>query len=193
MRRLRTTAPILALLGLLALACGKKESTAPPAPGPSAAAPAPAAEAPAAEAPAPKPAPAPAPTPPEPATPAPAPAPEGGAATGTAAGTPYACIPGDAKAGAVKYAQLCATCHGAKGDGQGPSAAGLNPKPALHNDGHYMNALSNEHVFKVISQGGPSVGKSPLMAAWGGALSDQEIWDVVAFVRTLAVPPYHCP
>jgi len=38
----------------------------------------------------------------------------------------------------------------------------------------------------VIKTGGPSVGKSPLMAPWGGTLSDAQIHDVVAFVRTLA-------
>jgi mono/diheme cytochrome c family protein len=53
-----------------------------------------------------------------------------------------------------------------------------------------MNALSNEHLFKVIKEGGPAVGKSPLMAPWGGTLSDEQIWDVVAFVRSLAQPPY---
>ena len=53
-----------------------------------------------------------------------------------------------------------------------------------------MNALSDEHIFKVIKEGGASVGKSPLMAPWGGTLNDAQIHDVVAFVRTLAVPPY---
>jgi mono/diheme cytochrome c family protein len=53
-----------------------------------------------------------------------------------------------------------------------------------------MNALSNEHLFKVIKEGGQAVGKSPLMAPWGGTLTDAQIWDVVAFVRSLAKPPY---
>lgn len=56
-----------------------------------------------------------------------------------------------------------------------------------------MNALSNEYLFKVIDEGGAAVGKSPLMAPWGGSLTDAQIWDVVAFVRTLAVPPYEGP
>jgi mono/diheme cytochrome c family protein len=56
-----------------------------------------------------------------------------------------------------------------------------------------MNALSNEHLFKVIKEGGAAVGKSPLMAPWGGALSDDQIRDVVAYVRSLAHPPYTGP
>ena len=112
------------------------------------------------------------------ATPTPAPAP------------PAAVVTPDAAKGATLYAANCATCHGPHGDGDGPVAAALTPKPAKHHDGVYMNALTNEHLFKVIKEGGPSVGKSPMMAPWGGMLSDAQIWDVVAFVRSLADPPY---
>jgi mono/diheme cytochrome c family protein len=51
-----------------------------------------------------------------------------------------------------------------------------------------MNPLSDEHLFNVIKLGGASVGKSPLMAPWGGALTDPQIHDVVAFLRTLSAP-----
>ena len=129
-----------------------------------------------APAPAAEPAPAPAPAPaPEPAPP-PAPPAAGGAP--------------DVAAGAATYATYCSSCHGDTGAGDGPVAAGLDPKPAPHADGSYMNALSDEHLTKVIELGGPSVGKSPLMAPWGGTLSDEQIRDVVAFVRSLAEPPY---
>jgi mono/diheme cytochrome c family protein len=92
--------------------------------------------------------------------------------------------------GATLYAANCASCHGPRGDGDGPVAVALVPKPAKHHDGAYMNKLTNEHLFRVIKEGGPSVGKSPLMAPWGGMLSDKQIWDVVAFVRSIADPPY---
>jgi high-affinity iron transporter len=112
------------------------------------------------------------------------------AAAPPAAAAPAAAATPDAAKGATLYAANCASCHGPRGDGDGPVAAALVPKPAKHHDGAYMNALSNEHLFKVIKEGGPSVGKSPLMAPWGGMLSDAQIWDVVAFVRSLAAPPY---
>jgi mono/diheme cytochrome c family protein len=85
----------------------------------------------------------------------------------------------------------CATCHGEDGCTAGPGAAGLPVQPAHHCDGNYMNALSDEHIFKTIKEGGAAVGKSPLMAPWGGTLTDAQIHDVVAFVRSLAKPPYH--
>jgi high-affinity iron transporter len=95
--------------------------------------------------------------------------------------------------GAPQYALYCATCHGPKGCGDGPLSATLDPKPAKHCDGNLMNPLEDEFLFKVIKLGGAANGKSPLMAPWGGALSDAQIWDVVAHVRTLAEPPYSGP
>jgi mono/diheme cytochrome c family protein len=101
-----------------------------------------------------------------------------------------AAVAPDAKRGEQLYATYCASCHGPRGAGDGPAGAALEPKPAKHSDGAYMNALTNQHLFKVVKEGGPAVGKSPLMAPWGGTLSDAQIWDVVAFVRSLAEPPY---
>ena len=97
---------------------------------------------------------------------------------------------GDASRGETQYAALCASCHGRGGGGAGPLAASLDPKPARHDDGHYMNGLSNDHLFTVIQRGGGAVGKSQLMGAWGGVLDDQQIRDVIAYIRTLAKPPY---
>ncbi|HXK26511.1 MAG TPA: cytochrome c [Myxococcota bacterium] len=100
---------------------------------------------------------------------------------------------GDPAKGAPQYAALCASCHGPKGCGDGPLAATLNPKPAKHCDGNVMNPLTDAFLFKTIKEGGASVGKSPMMAPWGGTLSDAQIVDVVAYVRTLADPPYKKP
>jgi mono/diheme cytochrome c family protein len=88
------------------------------------------------------------------------------------------------------YQMYCASCHGPEGNGDGPVSAGLDPKPAKHSDGNYMNALSDAHLEKVIKEGGAAVGKSPLMAPWGGTLSDAQVTDVISFVRSLANPPY---
>lgn len=124
---------------------------------------------------------------PEPAaTPAPAPAPAPAAEPEPAA-APASAGPDVAEGGRL-YATYCASCHGAKGGGDGPAAAGLNPKPAHHNDAAYMDTLTDEHIFKVIKFGGASVGKSPLMAPWGSTFTDDQIHDLVAFVRTLSHP-----
>ena len=121
---------------------------------------------------------APAPTPPQPAPSAP-PVEEKPA-------QPAGSLRGDAKAGAQIYATYCASCHGAEGKGDGAAAATLDPKPANHADAAYIGALSDEHLYQVISKGGASVGKSPLMAPWGGVVNDQGIRDLIAFIRKLS-------
>jgi cytochrome c oxidase cbb3-type subunit 3 len=96
----------------------------------------------------------------------------------------------DVIAGRALYQQYCSMCHGPQGQGNGPAAATMNPKPRNHTDGRYMNTLSDTHLTTVISEGGAAVQRSPLMPSWKGTLSPQQIADVVTYLRTLAVPPY---
>lgn len=84
------------------------------------------------------------------------------------------------------YATYCAPCHGARGDGRGPLAHMLVPRPARHDDAAFMNARSDEYLFRLLKDGGPAYGKSPLMGAWGRILSDGQIRDLVAYMRALA-------
>lgn len=93
---------------------------------------------------------------------------------------------GDVAAGNVKYQQLCASCHGAQGKGDGPAAKVLNPKPRNHTDAKYMKTISDEYIAKITRLGGVAVGKSPLMPPWGGVLSDADVQNLVAFMRSLA-------
>ena len=97
---------------------------------------------------------------------------------------------GDPKVGKAKYDANCIGCHGATGKGDGAAAAALNPKPQDHTDGKTMNALSDKYLFDIIKDGGAAQKKAAIMPASGKKLSDQEIWDVVAYIRSLANPPY---
>jgi cytochrome c oxidase cbb3-type subunit 3 len=91
----------------------------------------------------------------------------------------------DAEQGKKLYGQFCASCHGQSGKGDGPAAAALNPKPRDHTDKELMGKMSDDEMLKVIKNGGASVGKSPLMPPWGAALKDNQINDVIAYIRTL--------
>ncbi|HWT77849.1 MAG TPA: cytochrome c [Candidatus Methylomirabilis sp.] len=93
---------------------------------------------------------------------------------------------GDAAKGKAKYQELCASCHGASGKGDGPAAAGLPTKPRNHTDSAYMSKLKDQQIFDTIKKGGQAMGKSPLMPPWGSTLSDAQIWDLVAYIRTLS-------
>ncbi len=96
-------------------------------------------------------------------------------------------ITGDPAKGQGPYKMYCALCHGATGAGDGIGAAALNPKPRALNDKAYMDTLSDEHIFKVIKEGGAAVGKSALMTAWGAVLkTDEAVHDVAAYVRSLS-------
>ncbi|MBT4094744.1 MAG: cytochrome c [Nitrospinaceae bacterium] len=92
----------------------------------------------------------------------------------------------DVDAGKEKYRQFCVSCHGQKGKGDGPSSHMLNPKPRDYTETRYMKSLSDEHIFKVIKLGGAGVGKSFSMPPWGSRLSDEDIKNIVAFIRTLS-------
>ena len=98
-------------------------------------------------------------------------------------------LAGDQEAGAQLYQQRCASCHGKDGKGNTPIAQALNPKPRDHTDGAYMNALSKDHLTKVIKNGGSAVGLSPLMPPQAD-LNAEQIRQLVTFVRSLAVPAY---
>lgn len=97
---------------------------------------------------------------------------------------------GDPKTGRELYNKWCVSCHGVGGKGDGPAAANLPVKPGNHADGTRMNALTDTYLFTIIKQGGQAVQKSQMMPPWGTQLKDQQIWDVIAYVRSLAVPPY---
>lgn len=119
--------------------------------------------------------PVPTPTPAAPPTPPPVAEPQ----------CPEGSLRGDAAAGASTYQQFCAICHGQGGRGDGP-AAPKDPPPADHTDKAYMGSLTDCEVYTVISKGGASIGKSPLMAPWAAVLNDEQIRDVLAFVRSLS-------
>ncbi len=62
----------------------------------------------------------------------------------------------------------------------------LVPTPRDHTDAAYMGELSDAYLYTVIQKGGAAVGKSPLMAPWGGVLNDADVRDVVAYLRELS-------
>ncbi len=60
------------------------------------------------------------------------------------------------------FAQRCATCHGERSDGRGPSAAGLVPPPTAF-DAAWRQAAKRDQVEAVIRAGGAALGQSPAM------------------------------
>lgn len=74
---------------------------------------------------------------------------------------------------AASYGTVCATCHGAAGDGSGVAGAALDPPPADFTDPAFWEGRDRERIITVIRDGAAAVGGSALMAPWG-ALYDEE-------------------
>jgi len=68
-------------------------------------------------------------------------------------------------------------------------AAMLAVPPRSLADQAYMSARSDQQLFDVISEGGAAAGLSAVMTAFGNQLAEHQIWDIVAYIRTLAAAP----
>ena len=94
---------------------------------------------------------------------------------------------GDPEKGRGLYVEYCLQCHGGKGEGWGWSKKVPPPPvpiPDLSNP-ELMTQLSDQYLFDVIKGGGEAVGKTRLMPPAERVMTDQEIWDVIAFLRSL--------
>ncbi len=85
------------------------------------------------------------------------------------------------------FSRFCASCHGEGGNGDGYNAANLDPAPRDLTDGEedYMAKLSNDEIYEVLELGGYGVDLSAGMPVWGKVFSEEELWSLVAYIRTL--------
>jgi DMSO reductase family type II enzyme heme b subunit len=94
---------------------------------------------------------------------------------------------GDAQAGKLVYERKCAHCHGEKGDGKGPAAELLVPKPRDFTTGVYKirttanKVPTDRDLFRVITDGMPGTS----MPSWA-VLPEKDRWNLVAHLKTLA-------
>lgn len=90
---------------------------------------------------------------------------------------------GDAQRGAIVYKEYCVQCHGPEGKGDGPGAAGLDPKPAVHAE-LPLSDYPDDYLYNLVFYGGKSVGKSPNMPDWGMTIPTKGIADLIAYLKT---------
>jgi len=95
---------------------------------------------------------------------------------------PLANDPAAAQAGKQIYESDCSTCHGTDARGDGPAAASLDPKPIDLAD--RQTNLSDAYFFWRISEGSAMLSIDSQMPAWKGILSDEQIWQVITYLRT---------
>ena len=95
---------------------------------------------------------------------------------------------GDKAAGEAIFKKNCAGCHGNTGEGNGPAASSLKPKPANFVAADYKDSTgknpadySDADLEGIIANGR----KGTAMPAWKKSLNAQQIGDVLAYVRGL--------
>ena len=93
-------------------------------------------------------------------------------------------------AGKQIYRDSCWYCHGKVGDGNGPAADFLDPRPRDFTAGMYKirttktgELPTDEDLFRIISKGIPGTA----MPRWELTLSEEERWKVLQYIKTFAV------
>ncbi len=81
--------------------------------------------------------------------------------------------------GAEVFKTNCQSCHGPQGHGDGPAGEALDPKPK--NLAEFAPTAGDDYLYWRINTG--KEGTS--MVAWKGVLTDEQIWQTIAFIRTL--------
>lgn len=85
---------------------------------------------------------------------------------------------GDPNEGRKLFVRNCFPCHGVNGDGKGPRAFFINPKPRNFISADSKRALNRPRIFKAVNNGLPG----SVMPAWGKVFNQQQVTDVSEFV-----------
>jgi mono/diheme cytochrome c family protein len=86
--------------------------------------------------------------------------------------------------GNIVFRNYCVLCHGLDADGQGRAARMYNPKPANLR----QSMVTDAYKERIIRLGGKRVGRSEFMPPWGEELTDEQVIDVVHYLRSIAPP-----
>ena len=87
-------------------------------------------------------------------------------------------LKGDLKRGGAFYLANCATCHGARGDGAGPRAYFIKPKPRNFIEDASRARFNRVALYATVSEG--KLGSE--MPAWSNVATPQQIADVSEYV-----------
>lgn len=89
---------------------------------------------------------------------------------------------GNAEHGEKLYLRYCRGCHGV--DGQGDALVFMPHVNNLTRKG-YVDQLPDTYLLLAITKGGLGIGKSSYMPAWEGTLTEAQMLDIIAHIRSL--------
>jgi mono/diheme cytochrome c family protein len=107
---------------------------------------------------------------------------QGGSAEGRKLKNPVAADAKSVSAGRAAYQKYCRFCHGPEGLGDGPSAP-KGSKPSNLTDKEWDRGSTDGEIFVVLRDG---AGPKFEMKGFKGRMTDQDMWHVVNYVRSLA-------
>ena len=93
--------------------------------------------------------------------------------------------PIDLAEGARLYAASCASCHGARGMGDGPAGTALNPKPPAIGSAQAMRDVAPAMMFRKVSVGVAGTA----MVGFATALTPEQRWNIVMYLSSLHNAP----
>jgi mono/diheme cytochrome c family protein len=108
----------------------------------------------------------------------------GGLALTLGIATPHGAYASNLAAAKQTYKNFCARCHGENGNGNGPSAATLDPKPRDFADCGRMSKIPNSELAAVITHGGGAAHLSEEMPPWGAVLNAHQVEGLIEYIRT---------
>jgi mono/diheme cytochrome c family protein len=84
--------------------------------------------------------------------------------------------------GGLVFANYCVTCHGINADGNGRAARLYSPRPA-----NLRTSDKNDAYFGlIVRMGGAALGRSEFMPSWEAELTNEQIGDLVAYLRSIS-------
>ncbi len=92
------------------------------------------------------------------------------------------------RAGAAMFAGRCASCHGHPHEGRSPRAVFFEPPAPTFGEPRYRD-IDPAYLFWRIERGKtvePYLSRGSVMPGWRPYLSDEQIWQLVAYLRRRA-------
>ncbi len=92
---------------------------------------------------------------------------------------------GNAELGKEIYKERCVLCHGSEGHGWDWDKKVSRPPVPVPNLVEVVPNRSDDQLMTAIRDGGKGVGLTPFMPAFGFNMKEQDLKDVVAYLRSL--------
>jgi mono/diheme cytochrome c family protein len=83
--------------------------------------------------------------------------------------------------GNIVFKHYCVLCHGANADGKGRAARIYDPKPA----NLVLSDKNDDYKELIIRRGGAALARSQFMPPWDAELTNEQISDLLAFLRSI--------